>query len=216
MINKEYDELPVALSEEEIQIRQEFSNITKNNREELFKFFTKYPFISCYEMAFILDVSPYYVRLLRRKSGIPRRKTTKQPVNKYIKKKPPIKRVPRRIWSNNKKWWVETYKNHSIYDIMKMTGIKKTSIYHHLRKFGIKTRGNKLALHPKHPCCNKEWLYNNYVIKKLSKQQCAKLAGVSEDTISSWLIKHKIRLRYVCNPTLAKDISRAYTESENS
>ena len=88
---------------------------------------------------------------------------------------------------DTKEWWTANYPKQGIYLLARETGLNKHTVRKRLRKHGIKILSKEEAERSKHPCCNAEWLSEHYYVKGLTLQACGQLAGVSGDTIKTWL-----------------------------
>ena len=129
--------------------------------------------------------------------------------------KPPRKQPPRRPaiftlevpedW-DNAEWLAHAYGvTRSIYAIAKAVGRSYFMINYRLRRYGIPFRTDMKMLHP---CRNKRWVEEHYVKQKLTQMACAKLAGVSRDTFTGWLVEFGIPARTITEISASKRRSR--------
>jgi hypothetical protein len=100
------------------------------------------------------------------------------------------------VW-NTQEWLYDMYvtKRYGIWLISKM--IKRSYLATRLKliKFKIPIRSHHEATKSTHPCCNAEWLEDNYVFQGMSLRKCADLAEVTPYTIYSWLVYYKFEIR---------------------
>jgi hypothetical protein len=64
-----------------------------------------------------------------------------------------------------------------------------------LQRRGVIFRTPREATQSRHPCCTRTWIVRRYVELGLSLTRCARLAGVSRATMTSWLLSRQIRVR---------------------
>jgi hypothetical protein len=72
-------------------------------------------------------------------------------------------------------------------------------------KYGIKER---LGCKPKNKYCTKLWCWENYIEKELTQAQCAKAAGICQQTFSNWLNRFDIPVRTV------RETHRSHTNTQ--
>lgn len=178
------------LEEDRSHIKEEWVQLDKKDYDKLREFFCKYSFLTIYDLAQTIDLTPYYIRKHRRNAGF---------VSKVKLPQPKIKQVPAVIdvpphW-DTKEWFESVYPKYGMYTICKMTGQNPSKIYRRMKKYGIKIRSHKEAMHPKNEYCNKQWLEDCYIHQKMSLPEMAKIAGVSIDSITTWLNRYKISIR---------------------
>lgn len=104
----------------------------------------------------------------------------------------------------NKEWLEKEYLEEglSTYQIAKFCRVSSHSIQYWLTKFNILIRSHSEATSLYHKkrignrkYNNKDWLHDQYLRKKLSIYQIAKLCGVNYQIIRYWLIKYNIPRR---------------------
>lgn len=173
--------------EELLEWRAKFNaEVDINDRKSVRKWFKKYPHLTSPEHAQIIGKNKDWVCRLREWAGL------KEPTPKH---KPPIQmkkafslQVPEN-W-DTAEWLTEAYKHYGSLVIAR--AVKRS-------KFAIRTRLKKLGLkppkRPSHPLCNKNWVYDHYVVKGLTQKQCAALAGIPRQSFVRWLVKLQIPIR---------------------
>ncbi len=121
-----------------------------------------------------------------------------RPFNRKTKKpKTQIEHFPDpKVW-NTKEWFTEMYinKRFGIWLISKMIKRSYLATRLKLQKYKIPIRNHHEATKSQHPCCDFQWLEDNYVLQKMSLKRCADIAGVSPYTIYTWLVYYKIEIR---------------------
>lgn len=88
------------------------------------------------------------------------------------------------------KEWLE--KNIAVYGhrpIIRAAGWTRKWYYEKLRKLGVVARKRR------NPCRSRDWLFRHYVELGLSLRRCGELAGVSKQTVASWLVAEGISVR---------------------
>jgi len=105
----------------------------------------------------------------------------------------------------NKNWLFQKYENEgiSISNIAKLFDVDTVSIRYWLIKFGIKIKTVKqggLLRYAKRPGIRlnyreHKWLYQKYIVEKLSTKVMGKFCNVTSCTILNYLRKHKIKIR---------------------
>ena len=76
-----------------------------------------------------------------------------------------------------------------------MIGRSYSTTWWALRRRGVQFRSTIEAVRSKHPRCGKSWLGQHYLESGLSLTACARLAGVSFSTMTTWLLRFEIRIR---------------------
>ena len=171
-------------------IRDDFAALDRKNPQALWDFFHKYKFFSTYDLAIVLDATARTIRDLKGVSGLRREGVGPLPSNIRLKTQVELPEN----W-DVREWWEANYPRYGIYMLSKITGLNKLTVRKRLRRYGIKTISKKEAEFSKHPCCNVEWLKEHYYKNDMSLRACARLAGVSTDTIRGWMIAFKLQTR---------------------
>lgn len=174
------------------ELRKEYAKIDTSDLQSIRDWFDKYHYLTTSELARVAGKSRWHIRYLRRKAGIKisSRTTSIKPKRQlpsisYIEVPPD--------WRTNKQWLTWACRNHPIVAIARAAGCSKPTLYKYIRKNGVVyPRGQ---IQRKNPCFNKGWLYKHYVDMGLNQPQCAKLAGVTVETIGCWLIQSGITTR---------------------
>ena len=166
-----------------------YLNIDPKDPEQLKSFFLAHSFFSTVDLASILKFSPGHIRRLKRRAGV-----GKGPSPELLKRL----QVPKRIvlddiapFEDTPEWWQIHAKKYGLVKLMRASGLGKTATRRRMAKYAPAKRIGKIS----HECCNYDWLHKYYIQKKWSTAKCAELAGVTHETIVSWLIIHGIGLR---------------------
>lgn len=178
-------------------IRDEYQSIDKYNKDQLTSFFLRYKYFSTNDLAQVLSLSSRYIRTLKNRADIIISRSGGQiHKQKRIITVPDIKLEPG--W-DCAEWWRHYYKLYGTIVLSKITHLNPKTVRSRLCKYNIKMR--PVGTHPiSHPCCNYEWLYKHYTQLNMELGTCAKEAGVSKDTITSWLNKFKIQVKTKYGP----------------
>jgi hypothetical protein len=171
-------------------VRDEFQLLDKRNPDQLSNFFIRYRFFSTDDLAQVLSVSGRYIRKMKNRTDI-KRTTYKRQITKTIKTLPDIKLEPG--W-DCAEWWRHYYRIYGVRMLSKITHFSIPTVWRKLHKHNIPIhpKGKRLSANP---CCNYEWLNEHYVEKHWTIPNCAKAAGVSNDSITTWLNRFKIQVR---------------------
>ena len=116
---------------------------------------------------------------------------------------------------NNKEWLQTKYIDEklSISEIANLLGLNKGRVFNALKRYNIPRRNKTEAAklwHPKHvikpdTLGNKEWLYDKYVIQKMSLPQIGKLVNVATTTVYTYLKRFNIPIRTIKESHNLKD-----------
>jgi hypothetical protein len=172
-------------------IRDEFKLLDKRDPKQLSNFFLRYKFFSTNDLAQVLSLSSRYIRMLKTRTGddIVRTRQNNRP-RAGVRFLPIVELEPG--W-DCAEWWRHYYKLYGARILAKITHLSIKTVKKRIRKYNIPRTRQAPPL--THPCCNYEWLYKHYVEMDLHLLGCAKAAGVSPDTISSWLNTFKIQVK---------------------
>jgi hypothetical protein len=181
-------------------MRDEFKLLDKYNSEQLGNFFVRYKFFSTNDLAQVLSLSSRYIRTLKSRTDISRTRGRKVSPKSNINIIPNIKLEPG--W-DCPEWWRHYYELYGMKTLAKITHLNILTVKKRLSKYNIpsKTRKSKPL---NHPCCNFEWLRKHYVELGYTIAKCARTAGVSPDTITSWLNTFKIQVKTRNAPKVGK------------
>lgn len=91
------------------------------------------------------------------------------------------------------------YSNKTIKEISNIYKVSYTCIRNHLIKFGIQIRNChhtvRIKLEQPVELESKEWLYEQYIVNKISLNNIAKILNIKRNGVRSALIRHKIKIR---------------------
>lgn len=180
------------------------------------KFFEDNDGLSTGELAVLCGRSITTIRRWKRTLGLPMRKSPfKKDYNKA--KKIDVEQVTDpAVWDNHD-WLYHQYwiKGYGLIIISRMCGKPPETLWHKLKKYGIKIRKYADSMRSKNPYCNEEWLIFNYGTRNdylewckennvqpkpdggrcLSLEDCAKIAKVVPYSIFIWLSKFQFHIR---------------------
>lgn len=167
--------------------------MTPRRIAELREMFDKYKWYTTYELASVLNIHPDTLNTWRKACGV---STGKKCISKKPRKqRKEITAVPKDIW-DNKEWFETMYsQGYGIPTIARMIGRSPPIVHKKFRQFGIPKRPYEEATATKNQCCNKQWLEDHYIKAKMTQNECAALAGVTDQTICKWLSKFQIPIR---------------------
>jgi len=161
------------------------------NKKSLFRFFMRYAFFSTNDLALILGLSPGTIQEYKRYAGIKRKDG---PYHKPVNHNIPVHLDLPENW-DTPEWWRAHYPRYGMYILTRETGLNYNTVRRRVRQHCGRIRGHKEAVQPDHPCCNKDWLRKHYINQGLNQKQCGLLAGVSDSTIRSWLVRLGFQVR---------------------
>lgn len=174
------------------EYRTKFANVDRNNHTSLRTWFESHPYLTVNDMARIAGVCHRTINKWRRLAGYVPQKQIKQPKPPTVKKQQ-MQDVPATITTE---WLIAKYRDgYSIPQLAVAAGKTTTAIVARFKRKKIKLRNPKEAWKSSNKCCTLAWCFEHYVQKRMSQSACAKLAGVSRSTFSTWLDKFKIRVR---------------------
>lgn len=168
-------------------------DIDSSNIESLRKFFADHYDYKTHEIACRYGIPISTVRYWKQKAGIKSKKSDLTKLKTRYKAKEYEKVTDPEIW-DNPKWFKKMYgeNKYGAVIISKIIGKSRSTVYNRLMRYEIEIRDIDESKKSKNELCNKEWLVENYLKKHIPKYKLAKIAGVSEYTISNWLIKFGI------------------------
>lgn len=168
-------------------------NIDSSNTKSLIKFFEDHDDYKTHEIACKYSIPISTVRYWKQKVGIKSQESSLTKLKTRYKAKEYEKVTDPEIW-DNPEWFKKMYEEngYGAVIISKIIEKSRSTVYNRLIRYEIKIRNVDEAKKSKNVLCNKEWLIENYLKKHIPKYKLAKIAGVSEYTISNWLIKFGI------------------------
>ena len=178
--------------EELLELRKQFEKIDTSDPEAIRKWFADHPYLTTNDHAQVAGKSRWFVRSLRKKAGLTKKPPKTIPKPKQQKK---ITNIDTTNW-DTKEWLERALKLYPQAQIAKAVNRDRKTIRARMKKWGIEPKSLKEITKPTNPCCNKEWVYNHYVEKELSQQQCADLAGTSLQNFANWLVRFEIQVRH--------------------
>ncbi len=185
-------------------IRDEFALIDTKNGDQLREFFLRYSFLSTTDFASILSLSTTFIRRYKRRAGF-RRASAPDVVPNVSPTRNTVDNIEPFV--DTADWWILHYKERGYgrAKLQRASGLGVGTVRLRIKKHcGWKSYNE--AMKSKHPCNNLEWLTKHYVDEQLSMRACAKLAGVSDDTLKCWLLRAGIEIRHINHgPIVGKD-----------
>lgn len=185
-------------------MRDEFKLLNRHNPEQLSNFFFRYKFFSTNDLAQVLSLSSRYIRMLKNRTdgtGIVRTHSRAPRPTPNIHVVPDIKLEPG--W-DCAAWWRHYYALYGTRVLSKITHLSREVIRGRLRRYNIPIR----QLKGFNPHCSYAWLYKHYVEFNWGLVRCANAAGVTPDTITSWLNTFKIQVKTRNAPKFRNNTSK--------
>lgn len=171
-------------------LKSEFAKIDVNDGEALRQFFLKYNCFTTSDWVTILHRSPTLVRKYKRRAGF-RQKSAPSIVPPAPPRPPVLGLDP---FEDTAEWWQKQYSQYGRLILQRASGLSATEVRKRITQH-CKWRSLYEANRSKHSSCNEKWLTDHYVTRGLTISKCAELAGVSDDTIKSWLVRFKFEIR---------------------
>ena len=174
-------------------IRDDFKLLNKRNPAQLSNFFLNYKFFSTNDLAQVLSLSSRYIRMLKLRADAAELIVRTRQKNKP---KASIRITPVVILEPGwdcAEWWRHYYKKYGVRILAKITHLSIPTVKKRIRKYNIPRTRRAPPL--THSCCTYEWLHKHYVEKGMRLLECANAAGVSPDSITSWLNTFKIQVK---------------------
>lgn len=184
--------------------------IDSSNTDSLKEFFESHKGLTTSQLAIVANTATCTILDWKRKCGIV----------KSAYKKPPKKAkgpIPNN-W-DNKEWFEQAYEKMGLRAIALKIGKGKNwqFVANRLKRYGIPRKTHNERTISKNPCCDNGWLHYYYADRydylkwckiekiepcdeggqRLSLTKCAELAGVSPNTITNWLVLHKMKIRNI-------------------
>jgi transposase-like protein len=173
------------------ELREKFVAVDRTDLESLRQWFNEHSYLTSNNICQIAGISLKTLRRWRRAIG-----------QAGPKRLPPRRRKqpPRPLPTPPPDWragtWLEDqYQRYSVRDIARVIGRSYTFTRRLLRRRGVVLRPLREAIRSKNPCCTRAWLDQHYTVAGLSLTRCARLAGVSSSTMTSWLLQFDFMVR---------------------
>jgi len=177
-------------------VRDEFLLIDLFDAKALKTFFVRYKYFTTNDLAQILSYSSRQIRCFKTRANVTNSRKTSPSKNIEI----PTNIKLEQGW-DCLEWWRKHYPKYGSITLAKITGLSPSTVRRRLRKYGIEIMSHEV---PDSPYYNYEWLYKHYVTLDWGLIRCGKAAGVSPDTISSWLNSHNIQVKGRYGPSVAR------------
>ena len=183
------------MNEAEYQtIREDFALVDTKDGKQLREFFLRYSFLNTTDFCQALSLCTTIVRNYKRRAGF-RRPSAPDVVPNVSPKPNVVDNIEPFV--DTPSWWILHYKERGCgrAKLERASGLSHSQVRSRITKHcGWKSYNE--SMRSKHPCNNLEWLTKHYVDKELSMRACAKLAGVSDDTLKCWLLRNNIAIRH--------------------
>jgi len=168
-------------------------SIDPSNENSLIDFFSKFKHLSNTELGVVAGRSPSTIRRWKRMCGL---SSGNKPISEPQFTKKQINEVVPIDW-DSKEWFSDQYinKKHGVLKIARILGRSRTLVLSRLDRYGIDTRSQKDSTKSSNGCKTFAWLSKYYIENKWSIEQCAKSAGVVNETIKEWLIEFGMETR---------------------
>ena len=187
-------------------------NFDTTDIDQLKNFFNDHKDYKTHEIACKFDVPVSTVRFWKQKAGI---KDYTEAAERLIEMK--SKYEPGeyeliddpKIW-DNRDWFYKKYVEEGLGTaiISKMINRSRPTIIKRLKRYRIDIRSMDICRRSKNKYFDKEWLIDKYYNNHMPRYKVAKLAGVSDYTISNWLIHFGILPRDNAHATVVSATSK--------
>lgn len=175
------------------ELQEEFKkDVDTKDPVSLQKWFAKHPYLSVIDHAIVAQCSVWNIQNLKRRAKLTG-SLPKTPVKSKARKAIRSLVVPEN-W-NTKEWLEENIKKYSAIDIAIAAGVSDTWVGILCKQYGIKIPARRHH----NPCYTREWVYEHYVVRRMTQEQCAQLAGICTQAFGAWLAKFQIPSRSVSN-----------------
>ncbi len=185
------------------ELKKEFATVDISRNSELRAWFAKHPYLTTNDMMRIANICLKTVCVWRHRIGWKPAVLNKN----LVVPKPPLRKsaIPTAPPDWDVAWLIKMYQDG--YSLPQLARSVSRSIFLIKRtlKRHIKLRDVKDSVRSTHPCRTLQWVFEHYVNQCLSQKQCARLAGVSRYTFSTWLNFFKIRVRSHTEQTLVNN-----------
>lgn len=186
------------------QIREEFRmRVNIRDTKSLRRFFLRYSFFSTNDMALLLGLSPWTIRIYKRRAKIRRKGgPNTKPENPQI----PVHLDLPEDWDTSD-WWRKHYPRYGMGILTRETGLNYHTVRKRVRQHCGRIRSQQESTDSSHPCCTREWLQEHYINQGLSQKRCGRIAGVSDSTIRDWLVRLGFQVRGLYGGSLLDQVS---------
>jgi hypothetical protein len=197
----------------EDEVRYDWELVNKNCSDSLKDFFESYMCLNCDDIGSIVGMKYSDMREYKVKAGFydpSKPHGTAEQVS--ISLPPEFHEIDE--FEDTKEWWERNYEKYGVRQLARLTGLSsRVSVKHMLKKHGVQTKKDRKFEH-KNRYNNKEILHNLYIVKDLSAQAIADMAGVSRRTIKYWLTRNGIKKKYRKTVYVAKNPSKQNPEKK--
>lgn len=174
------------------QLQKELRAAMKAGDEALALLFTKYLFVGPYDWGVIMNRKTRAARELMRRVGIRGSKMScpdgPQKRGAWFATQKVANPELDSMDLENDKELLTAFKTNSIKHLSQTLNKPLSTTADKLERMGCNTSKHVEV----NPCCNKEWLVEHYVRRRLSRNICCNLAGVSTSTFATWLAKFQV------------------------
>jgi hypothetical protein len=188
-------------AQEVVEYREKFAAVDRTNPDSLRGWFREHTYLTANDMCLIAQVSLKTLQRWRRIVGQlgPKR----SPPRRRGQPRRPLPTAPP-DWRAGT-WLEDQYQHYSVREIARAIARSYTFTRRLLQRRGVVFRSAREAIRSKHRCCNWAWLDQHYMVAGLSLTQCARLAGVSSSTMTSWLLQFGFRVRTISEQLVLMD-----------
>lgn len=173
--------------------RIEFRKVKRRDPKSLLRWFTTYKHLSTNDHAQIAGVAACTIRKYKKLAGIRGKGPANNPRVKTVRCDPAEVAPPN--WREDADWLRRTLDLYNVSVIARMVQRDRNVVLNALRRHNIPTKPLRESNKPKNRCCTHAWCWKHYIEQGLSQKQCAKLAGIAQQTFSTWLNRFNITVR---------------------
>lgn len=176
-------------------LRGGFAGVDRRDARSLKAWLSAHPYLSVNDIARIASVCRKTVYNWLQRVGLPAPAAkARRPVPPRWTNRPKDVLVAPPGWDTD--WIVAMYeKGYSLPQLGQATGRSHVAIMKRMARRKVGCRSVKDSVRTAHPCCTLAWVFDHYVVRKMSLSDCAKAAGVSRYTFTGWLHSFEIRVR---------------------
>lgn len=175
------------------ELRVVFAGVNRRDPKALRRWFTTHAHLSTNDHAQIAGVAACTVRKYKKLAGLLNGKGPVNPRVVTVRCDPAEVAPPN--WKEDEAWLRRTLELYNVSVIARMVQRDRNIVLTALKRHNIPTKPLRESNKPKNRCCTHAWCWKHYVEEGLGQRACAKLAGIAQQTFSTWLNRFNITVR---------------------
>lgn len=197
----------------EDEVRHDWNIVDKYCPESLRDFFESFICLNCDDIGGIVGMEYSEMRKYKVRAGFYDPSKPHGMVEQYGVSLPPeFHEIDE--FEDTREWWERNHEKYGARRLAQLVGFPgRMQVKHALKKHGIATKKDRKFEH-NNKYNDKETLHNLYIVKDLSAQTIADMAGVSRRTIKYWLTRNSIKKKYRKTVYVAKNPSKQNPEKK--